>query len=48
MQSTALAPRFGGKPELPEVCSFYETFVPHAEQIWTEHLNDLEKKEKGR
>jgi len=27
---------------------FYETFVPHAEQIWTEYLNDLEKKEKGR
>ncbi len=27
---------------------FYETFVPRAEQIWTEYLNDLEKNEKGR
>jgi hypothetical protein len=27
---------------------FYETFVPHAERIWTEYLDDLEEKEKGR
>jgi hypothetical protein len=25
---------------------FYETFVPRAEQIWTEYLADLEKEEK--
>ena len=25
---------------------FYETFVPHAEQVWAEYLANLEKEEK--